>query len=197
MSSKKKEIVGTLYVHAICIVAALGLAVSIIVLLAFFNISSAFSDMEKTAAFWSVIVTVTGLVVTVFFVVLAIIAYDKFHGIVVLRDQIEKQLDSLEQARGCLAESMSDSYTNQIALLYRLGKAGNLAIGILHSRGKLAYLFPTLDENTRIRYFFDLGTVGTGEDVVPLQKIANDKTETEEIREYAKNAIQMIRARYP
>ena len=256
--------------HASIIIAISSLIISLILLFCSYG-NSFFSNLDRTTGFWGVVVSAVALVVTCFFVILAIDSYKQIQKVAKLRRQIEKGQKTLEETQKIhaetlknlektqanhaesqknhaesitnlnkmqathaesqkihtesitnlnkmqdemqatyttsqtwhttfltnLVESMWESYTLQYASLGIQGKAGSIATYVLLSRGRLGYLFPTLEPQKRIQCFNDLAKVGTHEDMAPLRRIFNDRAELQEIRRRAGVAHNAIRARNP
>lgn len=172
----------------------ISLLISLLLLISCFK-TSWFCDIEKTAGFWSIVVSAVALVVSCFFVILAFEAYKQVRVVSDLKRQIEEEQKSLVKSRENLAESMWDSYTLQLAVLGKLGKADSIANEIRHSRGKLGYLFPMMKDDQRMQCFDDLAKVGDREDIVFLYKILNSIFVTDEIKDKATATIKMIYSR--
>jgi len=199
----------------------------------YFSDVSFFRDLDKTLGFWGITVTAVALVITSFFVVLALEAYkqaqkaadqwesveEKEKSLVELRkslDEANKSITELQESFGGtqkfvkesiteLQESITESQESQTIFaksawasytlqLMSLGTTENadVAAELRHSRGKLGYLFPLLDVETRMQCFSDLAKDGTEEDIVLLRKIVDNKSESEEIRKIALGTIEAI-----
>ena len=96
------------------------------------------------------------------------------------------------------ADLLWESFTLQSASILKAGCGGNIANEVLHSRGKMGYLFPMLKQKKRIQCFYsDLAIYGSEEDIEPLQNIVDDRLEPQIIRDNAQYAIDAIKARFP
>jgi len=161
-----------------------------------FYLGPYFLDLHKTSTFWGIAVSAVALVITCYFFLLMYDAFKIVKEVSDLKTKLEKELESLDNAKKNFAELTWETYTNQYNLLCKQGKGGSLASGLLRSRGQLGYLFPMLEQKKRIQCFMsDLAKHGTEEDLMPLVRIYADPDVLPKIKASAKYANDAIRAR--
>lgn len=199
----------------------ISLIISLVLVLYHFELS--FCEIEKTSGFWGIVVSAVALVIACYLVFLAMDADRRVKRLSMSMRKIKKEQESLSKSlialvdaqktlvtkheslvtsqesftvsRKSFAESMWDSYTLQLAILGKIGKAGSIAVEMRRARGKLGYLFPMLDDNKRLQCLDDLAKDGDGEDIPALKKIADNQSESPEIRNKANDAIAAIKTR--
>lgn len=143
-----------------------------------------------------VIATTVGLVVTVFFVIMAI---DTFS----IKNDLKKELDAFRRKRTDyetvwkdLGQPLYELLDAQIALAASSSrKSKSLLYRLYLERARFSYKYPLLDMNLRKKLFADLSYYGNLEDIAPVQGIIDNDAEPDEIKNLAREVLNAIKNR--
>jgi len=180
---------------------------SIIAILAFIfalknTVHTCCFSVEKVMDYMGVIATTVGLVITGFFVLLAIDMFSVDRNIKSAKEKLQKDITDFQNRKKehdiilrDFAQSLSEGLEVQIGLASSSGRTSNPSL-IMHlrlKRARLSYEYPMLELLERIKLLIDLGNVGEIKDILPVQNIVNDKNEPEEIKKVALKVVEELK----
>ena len=136
-----------------------------------------------------VIATTIGIVVTVYFVILAI---DMFS----IREKLQKDTNEYNKISKDFAQSLLDGLDIQIALASKSGhksKKNSLLENLPIRRARMSYLYPMLSNETRLKLLTDLANVGDKTDIYHIKNIINNPDEDKEIQAKAQSVLTELK----
>lgn len=137
-----------------------------------------------------VIISCASLIITAYFVVMAINAYGHIEKI----EELEKNVAKTSQ------QIQSQRFDN-IANIYTIAdntKNSSLNKKLQLHEYRIAYMNPeSYDEETRISFLLNLANLGDASDIKPIEDISNNRKESQRIRETAREVVKELRRRFP
>lgn len=166
------------------------------------NIDTTNCSIDKVMNYMGVIATIVGLVVTGFFVVLAIDMFSIYRDIKSTKETLTKDTIAFQKRQNeydrilkDYAQSLYDGFEAQIGLASSSGRTTNTSLlkELQIKRARLSYKYPMLDDLKRIKLLLELGNIGEIQDIIPIQFIIENEDEPEEINKIAKKVLEELK----
>lgn len=159
-------------------------------------------SIEKGASLIGIFVSVVGLVISLFFVILAFDAYSKIKEISGLKESAEIEISHIQQHQIKInslqkdyAQLLFDNYEEQIALA-TYSKSQKMRNALILSQARLSYKFPMLDKLIRKKLLTLLGDIGEVSDVHNIEYVAHSDKEDLEIKEHAGFILGVLKKKF-
>jgi uncharacterized integral membrane protein len=158
--------------------------------------------IEKVMSYMGVIATTVGIVITGFFVLLAIDMFSVDRNIRSAKEQLQKDIEDFQNRKKeynkilvDYAQSLSDSLEIQIGLASSSSGTNNTSLleCLTIKRARLSYKYPMLGVLERVKLLINLGNVGELQDIIPIQGIIDNEREPEEIRKVAQKVLEELK----
>ena len=165
------------------------LVILVFAFIIFFNNNFQFSS-KSIMTLLGIIISCASLIITAYFVVMAINAYGHIEKI----EELEKNVANTSQV-------IQSQRINDIANIYTIAdntKNSSLNKKLQLHEYRIAYINPeSYDEETRIRYLLDLANIGDVSDIKPIDEISKNRKESQIIRTTAIEVVKDLRRRFP
>ena len=159
-------------------------------------------SIENVVSYMGIIATTVGLVVTGFFVLLAIDMFSVDRTIKSAKDKLQKDITDFQNRKKeydkilkDFAQSLSEGLEVQIGLASSSGRTNNPSLiqSLRLKRARLSYEYPMLEVLERIKLLIDLGNVGEIKDILPVQNIIDNPNEQKEIKIVAQKILEELK----
>ena len=150
----------------------------------------------------SVFVSAVALLITAYFVILAIDAYSSVQAIKRIKEDVQsdvngitnrkKELDILLRA---YTQSLYDGLETQIELA-ELSKSEKLRNDLVIAQARMSYRYPMLDKKTRIELLSKLYDIGELQDINNVKILMLDPNEDTQIKEYAELVFENLKSMF-
>ena len=168
------------------------------------NVFSINFSIENIMHYMGVIATTIGIVVTGFFVILAIDMFSIYRDIKSTKEKLHKDTVDFQNRKKeynkileDFAQSLLDGLDTQIGLASSPRSNSNTSLlkNLPIKRARLSYQYPMLNMCDRIRLLTDLGSIGEIQDIIPVQNIIENENEPETIKTVAKEVMKRLKER--
>ena len=160
-----------------------------IYLITYYGLQFSINDIKD---FLGILISCTSMLITAYFVVMAVNAYGHVKEIEKTKDEIEKTKDEIEKTKDGIerqAKVMDDICQKLEKRAKKVMFSNNL------EEFRDSYISDLLDEDTRYSFILNIANLGDESDICPLEKINLDPNESPRIREIAKIALEEIKNR--
>jgi hypothetical protein len=202
MDTEKKQrhkiySIGWNIILAVCAILALILAAK--------NNVNEYCSINEMMNYMGVIVTTVGLVVTGFFVILAIDMFSIYRDIRSNKETLKKDTIAFQKRQKeydkileDYAQSLYDGFDAQIGLASSSGTTNNTSLiqQLRLKKARLSYKYPMLAVHNRIIMLAELGHIGEIQDVIPIQNLIDNENEQEEIKKVAQKILEELKKKF-
>lgn len=146
-------------------------------------------SIKSITTLLGIIISCASLIITAYFVIMAINAYGHIENIEKIENTIVDKYKKIE--------AQNNDSTKLLYTYAEEKKDKDLSRLIKLHEWRIAYLNPSsYDEDTRISYFLNLANKGEVSDIEPIEKIAKNKKESKRIRETANSVVKKLKERF-
>lgn len=171
-------------------ITLIGIIIILIFTLIILNKNGCQFSSNSITTLLGVIISCASLIITAYFVVMAINAYG----------HIEK-IEELEKSVTTTSQQINEQQNGENELFKTISKNirdKDMNRQVQLREYRIAYINPdSYDEEKRIRFLLNLANLGDASDIKPIEGISNNKKESEKIRETAKYVVKELRRRFP
>jgi hypothetical protein len=203
MEPKSKISTTMTIVHTGLFIALFAIAILALV----FSLSDIDCDFLKFSStgfreIMGVFVSAVALVITAYFVILAIDGYSSIQEIKKVKEIVEHDINHLEKKKEELSsimrdysQSLYDDLEAQIELAEK-SKSIKLRNDLLVKEARMSYHYPMLDKKIRIVLLSKLYDIGDVSDIYKVQALLFNPDEDNDIKDYATLVVDNLKQKY-
>ncbi len=162
-------------------------------------------SLDNILNYLGIIASITGIVITGFFVILAIDIFTIYRDIKSTKEILSNETKAFKIKQNeydillkDYALSLYDGFEAQIGIASSSGRTTNTTLikELQIKRARLSYKYPMLNDLIRIRLLLELGNIGEINDIIPLLKLVENENESEVIKKITFDVVNELKRKY-